>query len=292
MDRRTPRTLALVLTLVASVTVAQGAIPLQDDAGSGQDAPDDPTEAYELPGPGLYEANLSTPDDADWFTLPGSQGQTACLQAEVDGIVAADAVLSDGDALDRAVERTLLPPQSIDLGLASQDPTPLVLGLTPADAASLGTYRFNVSAAPISEADVTGDPGPTDDAPGSGDLVRVPDACFRGVLGPTDVDAYNFTGEAGENVTLSLAVTTSENPETTLTYLNLTSPDGREVLNLTDGDLASTTLDRSGNWTLSVESPSQAELTYGIGTVRDPDDSDDDDEESSSCRPGCATLLP
>lgn len=296
MPRALPAVALAVLTAAAAVPMAA---PLQDDANTGGDAPDDPSAALALGEPGSYLGNLTPPDDADWYRLGGTDA--SCLEAEVEGEAVADAVLADGAGLATNVNQSLPPHRDLDLGLASQNPDALFLGLTPRelpgrDGLGAGSYGFNVSRAPVSGA--SSDPGSGGDVPGdrNSTLPTVPDACFRGVLNggsssEPDADAYNFSGEAGDEVSLSLA-TVHDNGA--VTYLNLTSPSGETVFTIRDSGFATTTLPEMGNWTVSLETPSSsAEVLYGVGfsvDFRDPDDDEEDDGDSSSCRPGCSSV--
>lgn len=307
-----PRALPVVaLALLTAAATVPMAAPLQNDARSEGDAPDDPSAALDLEQPGTYPGNLTPPDDADWYRLGGTGA--SCLEAEVGGAAVSEAVLADGAGLARDVNQTLLPHDDLGLGLASQNPDALFLGLTPREAPSgddlgTGAYEFDVERAPVSG--TSSDPGSGSDVPGdrNGTLPRVPDACFRGVLNDAengsaseaDADAYNFTGHPGDDLALSLA---SVHDNGATTYLNLTSPTGETVLTIRDSGLASTTLPMYGNWTVSLETPSTSvEVLYGVGfshDFRDPrededdDDDDGDDGDDSSCRPGCLpTMLP
>jgi hypothetical protein len=70
LQLRIPRSLALALILVSAPINA--GLPIPEDAGGGQDAPDDANRALQLP-PGSYEDNL-TPGtdrvaDRDWYEI-------------------------------------------------------------------------------------------------------------------------------------------------------------------------------------------------------------------------------
>lgn len=303
MRRRSLARVALAAALVVAVSGAQGALPFSNDAGSGGDAPDDPEDAYPLPGLGRYHGNLTTPLDADWYRLDGAGGPATCLRAQVDGSVLADAVLADAPDLEVSVQRSLHPNQHVALGLAAPNPQALLLGLEPrqvdgeASGAGLGSYALNVTHTPVHTAD--GDPVPDDGdapAPGAADPPAVPSACFVGTLErgpdhPASGDAYAFQGRLQEEVTLSLVTATADAP---LTYLNLTDPAGETVRSITSDDPQTVTLDKRGQWSVSVETTEEVtQLQYGVTLVQDPeddDDEDDDDEDDDgpSCRPRCS----
>lgn len=303
MPRRPVRRVALVLALVVAMSGAQGALPIEDDAGSGGDAPDVPEKAVTLPGQGNYTGNLTTPTDADWYRLDEAQDGPSCIRARVSGLAVADVVLSDDPHLATSVERAVHPEDTVALGLATDQPESLVLGLEPRErdgqavAAGLGTYDFNVTYERASNAN--GDPvnGGDAPAPGADQVPDAPSSCFTGTLTKDPGlaaagDAYGFHGHLGEKVTLTLTTASDDDPTT---YVNLTDPAGNVVASVTDDEPRTVTLDKSGRWSVGVETTEKVtELRYGVGLVDDPGDDDDDDEDNDgpSCRPSCAPYIP
>lgn len=304
MARRPLVRVALALALVASVSGVQGAMPFQNDAGSGRDAPDHPDDAYALPRPGEFQGNLSSLMDEDWYRLDQAGGDPTCLRARVNGSAVGNAVLSDAVGA-ATVERGIDPEEGAALGLATTDPETLLLGLQPRQPdgdqlrAAIGSYAFDVTFTRAASAD--GDPVPngTDAPPPAADQAPdAPSSCFVGTLEETANkargDGYGFTAHRKEKVTLSLAT----DPDAPLTYVNLTDPTGDQIASVTSDDPTTVTLDQNGRYRVGVETTQLVtEYPYAVAVVDDPDDDDDDDDDEDEedddapgCRPTCANL--
>lgn len=293
---------AAALILATPLMGTQGAIPVEDDAGSGGDAGDSPSEAVELGGEGEYQGHLPIPTDADWFALEvSSDGDPVCVEATIDGEALANVTLgatgqtlADGPTVDdlALAEATHDPTEPLDVGLASPGTKTTFLGLTPqytlpdgsGPHVGIGQYLFDINVTDVDTDTIGSDNGPNvDDAPALGDVARadLPNAtgaCIAGQLGTdgSQADAYAFEAEAGEYVTLSLA--TSEDSSTDTTTVSLVAPNGTEVLTLEDGDVSRTLIEESGTWAISLTS--DQDVAYGVGLTQDDDD-------PPPCRPTC-----
>lgn len=294
---------AAALVLATPLLGAQGAIPIEDDAGSGGDAGDSPSEAVELGAEGEYEGHLTIPTDADWFALEvAGEGEPICAEATVDGEALANVTLgatgqtlAEGPTVDdlALAEATHDPTEPLAVGLASPGVNTTFLGFTPqytlpdgsGPHAGIGQYLFDLQVTDVDPETIGSDNGPNvDDAPALDDvndranLPPVTGACVAGQLGTdgSQADAYAFEAEAGEYVTLSLA--TSEDTSTDTTTVGLVAPNGTEVLTLEDGDVTRVLVEESGTWAISLTS--DHDVAYGVGLSQDDDD-------PPPCRPTC-----
>lgn len=298
---RTLYPLLLAAALVASVAGVHGAVPLQDDAGSGADAGDAPDDATLLASPGAYQGNLSTPTDADWYRLSRSTN-AICVDAHVEGPSLANATLGlqrsdQGLPFETlpSVEGTHNPSEALDLAVASPDVDQAYLGLdptytlsgAPGPDAGAGQYTFDLQVTPVTS--VTGDAGAPGDAPAPdhGTPHPLPDACFGGVLDPDDspadadgdADVYAFEVEETGTAALSLVTTQGGTADTNAT---LVAPNGTEVLSVASGGLGEAPLSEKGTWKVVVEDGTE-HLRYAVGFTQD-------DDGPPSCRPSCMSF--
>jgi hypothetical protein len=297
--------LVLAAALAASVTGVHGIAPLRDDAGSGGDAGDTPDEALPLPEAGTFQGNLSTPDDADWYSLPGD-GSAVCVSATIDGRSVANATLAaerPGAELPPentpSAEATHNPTESLEVGLASPDVERVLLGLTPqytltrpaAPDLALGGYTFDLELAAVAgttadelaeDPDAGQGPGDVPDQGSSVEPPAVESSCTAGNLeaadgGSGDADAYRFHADAGDRVVVSLAAQEETSGATTM---DLVTPAGKEQATLTNGDVVETTVEETGNYTLSLANGQGNQVEYGFGITTD-------DDGPPPCRPSC-----
>ncbi len=291
--------LITALLLVTSVGVAIADGP-HDDAGSGQDAGDTPEDALELPDIGVYQGNLTPPDDADWYTLKAGHISTfpnpspdrdipACMELGVRSQAAANVTLLLRNGTDRSIEAPVFESQDLRLGIAAPHLRSTFIGLEPRDGLpSFGSYTLDLAAFGPPDKD-DGDAGFGRDVGGTPETAAdLPGPCLPGVLQKGDADAYNFEANAGDGLVLSLVHPIGPDFDTILI-----APDGTQRnLTLQDGDLETVALDQDGTWTLQFVSTGGNTSLYlaGVSIIGDCSTGclmEQVEEEPKPCRPGC-----
>lgn len=272
-----PLTLLAALLLVAPVILATSA----NDAGTGADAGNTPATALALPGTGTFHGRVDTASDDDWYSLSNPTTDPVCVSTTAGSNAHKDVRLRDGPSGLETVRR-VDPDHNLSLGLARHDMPTTFLGFDD-DNGAAGKYVFTMARLLPSAVD-GGDGGTTQDAGSSVNTsIPVPGPCFGGTLqasgGILDKrDTYRFDGEAGEPITLSLAITTNA-PVT----LALTSPSGETILTLATGAVEEVNLTETGVWSLGLSIPLSStdvvSTTYLVGLTDGPN--------PNPCRPTC-----
>lgn len=291
---RTSRPLAAIL--VALVIAPVAGAHWQNDAGSGDDAPNSPAHALAL-AYGSYTGYLG--NSQDWYAFPAS-AEPVCLVATSGGYADSLAELrvdtgtttlaleGDGNAADGA----LAVPASVAtrFGLMPQ------LNDEEEEPSRPGTYFFSVNG--YTRADLgEGDAGTGGDVGNSAaEAATLTRPCATGTFQPglDPRDVYAVDAEAGDTVRLSFVQVT---PEGTA-YLWLVDPDGTLVGNVANGAAQRFTLDQTGRYTAVVagsDPDSVVPVALGMGTtggVLDPITyllalDEDPRPPGSGCRPAC-----
>lgn len=281
------RVLIVLLLLTVSAVPAASDLPIHDDAGTGQDAGDDPSNATVLPAGGTYNGTLLPAGDTDWYEVPTPGDAAVCYQASIRGEALASGKLALAEALDPVVVRDTKPGYVLDLGLAGPNPGQVLFGLAPVgelDAAdSAGAYIFTLEALGAEDLG-PGDGGSGHDAGEEpGEAVVTDGPCLAGTFenGKDERDRYSFDGVEGESVALSLAPTALVPMR-----LSLVSPSGQTETEIRYGGFTDVTLDETGSWVLDVElldyrgddAPTQPAYLVGL-TINGPD--------PPPCKPSC-----
>ncbi len=198
----------------ADETAASARLLTANDAGSGQDAPNDLSDDIRLEPDVLYEGMLLGPADlSDWFAFEGLAGQDIQWRVRAPALAFVDIYAENGTRIAGRLD--LASPASeisIDLTIPSDGTYYLeVSGLAP------GPYRFTYSVndaaretLPEYTAAVAPTPAARNDAGSGGDApdwmsakVRIdPDAVYFGVVEWPVVDHedwYYFEGSAGDS---------------------------------------------------------------------------------------------
>lgn len=293
------RLIAVVLLLLSAPLVSVLAHSPGDDAGSGQDAPDDPDSAM-IVAPGAYIGNLTPGShqddltnydsykednitkDTDWYEVYSSQDeQAACTSvsfAPDEKPHNETRVHLRQGALDIQLNETTTTEGTM-LAMVGPSPSGAVAGLTALDPPRVTEYDFEINVTTLG--DVSN--GMLDDP------VEVPSPCFGNTLKDDDSHEWTFEGEEGDFLFVTFGTETSRMDD-----LVLVRPDGSEVGDITSGDdvaIGAATLDATGTWTIDLQSPggdllqSTADSDYLIGfnLFDDPEE----EEGKHGCRPSC-----
>lgn len=279
------RPLLASLLLLSAPVAGLVADVLDDDAGSGADAPDDPANASPVE-PRALAGNL-TPDetapyDADWYEVQAGSGggPLSCTQARFNTSSYARVHLREPDVEDATANATIEGEAS--LGLVGPDGSGALAGLEALGPPTRIPYDVDVDVFTASQAAST---QPTRDPNGT---FRVPGPCFGDeVGGDAGPDAWSFEANDTE-----VAVLTFGTERARVDRLELVRPDGTVAARLASGaDVAveRVALDQNGTWEVQVRTPdaaTHAEAAYLVGAsvAADPEE---EEEESRACRPHC-----
>lgn len=289
MPRSVPRTVVLV-TLAVILPLAGAAV--ENDAGSGGDAPDTASAAHPVAF-GAFTGYLG--NDEDWYRAGGASAAPVCVtvtsgpgdaDADVEMRLGPHVVTGDGNAGADAV----LVAEAGSTLLLGVKPSPNPASNTPSRP---GTYTMTAAVRTpgdlgAGDAGTGGDVG--NDAAGAHTLVA---ACTAGQVrsGLDARDVYGFAANAGDVVRLSYVQTTEDGT----TRLSLVDPDGILVTTLPDGGMSSVTLAKTGTYQAAVGIPDAGPTAAGPATTTmGPLDEigyvlgfDLDDPGGQPCRPNC-----
>lgn len=287
-------TVAVLLLAAPSIGAITGM--LQDDAGSGSDAPDDRNNALSVQ-PDSYEGDLMPHDqnlsDADWYEIadpdastqkekgPGPNGLT-CTEVQVSTSEAARLDVVE-PSIEGAAVNTTIEEGNVSLGMVGPDDEGTLVGVMAVDLHPLAPYTFDIEIQRVNA--IT--KGPTMVAGNS--RAEVPAPCFGASLDGED-PKDTWTVDLEENATVLVTYASQGNrPD----RLQLVDPDGDTVRNLSStGDVALTQLEvsKAGTWRMeavqSEHASSNAEMPYLIGLAI-LDDPEEEEEEEKACRPHC-----
>lgn len=289
MPRTVPRTVVLV-TLAVIVPLVGAAV--ENDGGSGGDAPDTASAAYPVAF-GAFSGYLG--NNADWYRVGPAATAPVCVtvasgpgdaDADLEVRLGPHVITGDGNA-------------GADAVLVSEAGSTLVLGVKPSQnpAANTpsrpGTYTMTTAAR--TPADLgAGDAGTGGDVGNDAASAHTfSSACAGGHVqsGIDARDVYGFTADAGDVVRLSY-VQTSENGTT---RLSLVDPDGILLTTLPDGGTSSVTLAKTGAYQAAVGIPDIGPTSAGtaatsVGPLEEIGylvGFDLDDPGPQPCRPNC-----
>ncbi len=306
MTRRTITILIAITILGAPLIGALSNTP-HDDAGTGEDAPDDPDRALNLT-PGSYIGNL-TPgyhaneeeedhESYDHDNVTRDQDWYRAVYEEETPIACTEVHFSTDDkphnetrthlnqpALDRAWINATTNATGTTLAMAGPDATGAVFGLKALDPPRVTPYTLEFNVTTLQQAE------------GAGHEETVPGPCFGDALTPGDVHTWDFEAQEGDFLFLSFG---TEQDRTD--WLTLTAPNGTQAGSITSEDdigLGAKTLNATGTWTLTAEAPPiiallSGQSNYLIGftllseiAIAGPNDDDDDEDPRRPCRPHC-----
>lgn len=278
-------TIAVALGLLVGVPLgtADPSSRYWNDAGSGVDAGNDRASALALAAHGSY-GGYRLPWDEDWFKV-AEQGLPTCVVADVTSAVTGQATLelvSPGER--RSVTETMPAGRSTRIAIAAPAASQTFFGIAsaPPSYGDHGSYAFTTSAR--TTAGIRGDAGTNGDVGGTAASAHpVSPGCTAGTLSPAaalgdKVDAYAFSGSAGDVVVLSFAAAPTSTP------MRLELTDGLTTLaTLSPGQLVVVTLPASGTYTMTTSAGDLTSvgetLAYLVGLVVGP--------PGSPCRPQC-----
>lgn len=293
------RVLALALVLIVSPMLGALAHSPNDDAGTGEDAPDRPRDAVNV-SPGSYVGNLTpgvsgdghhddydTYDndnitrDRDWYRVNASDEteQLACTQASFtpDDKPKNDTRVAIREPSLEAAQLNATTTNGTTTTLAHVGPSPsgTQLGLTALDPPRVTEYTF--------EAEVT----TLDEAGGAGASDEIPGVCFGGNVEDNEIHEWTFEAQAGDFLYVSFGTELARMDE-----LTLEAPNGTDLGSIVSDDeiaIGAETLPDTGNYTLSLEAGDTGLLTtassdylIGFNLLDDPEE-----EEGEGCSPHC-----
>lgn len=286
------RSLLVVVVLLAAPAAGVVGDALDNDAGSGGDAPDSPDEALGI-APGTYEGNLTAdedgPQDQDWYRVQASgasgsngdaPGGAVCTSANVTASDPTRLHLRDPDDEEIRFDAQV-GPAGKSLGLVRSASTNPLVGLSEVDPFSLTSYDVEVQVTRASEVPDQASETLLDRPE------QTPGSCFGDTLDADDShDVWTFQVNETTQALVSLG---SESAREEI--LEVRDPNGTvvETLNSTDGvDAVELDLDETGQWSLdvsvaeSVDMPSKSSYLVGF-SMADPEE----EEEEQGCRPNC-----
>lgn len=308
----------LLVLILAVAGLGTAGVPV-NDAGSGADA-GGPASPYQLPRWGGFMGTLAAPGDEDWYRAPApSDTGPRCVLFDTGATVASQVTLQVGTEAGEATVTS-----AIDAsrqyraygGLAVPSFTGALFGITAtsapgatggdgdddweddesAGATYQAPYGFYLNSTPLAsptagDGDTGGDAGST-----RATSAKAPGPCIAGTLALAigdSGDIYNFTGRAGQAVTLSFAVGMGADLD-----LGLYDRLGNRLADVPVGGIVDVTLPENGTYYLAVfggslAAPSLTEarttgspipgainVAYLIGAVSGP-------ERPGGCRPTC-----
>lgn len=274
-----------VVLAVLLVPLVIGGAP-QDDAGSGGDASPLRAAPTAVPGPGAYGGEMRSQDDDDWYAYARTP-DAVCVTLDATG--SPDALytlaLRSGTS-ERAVKALLPKGEPLRLTLAASRASVAIAGFEPVpnpvnkEPARPGGYAFTLSEARASAAwedTLINDAG----SPLSGAFTLYP-SCTMGRLRPANgvgdtLDAWSFTGRAGQQVVYSLGATGAMK-------LDLVAADGKAIGPTVPADgIGSVTLPTDGTYYMQASAVGGTEvISYVIGIIGP-------DPPGHPCRPYCMT---
>lgn len=292
-------TLALLLTTVP-ILGALAHTP-HDDAGSGQDAPDERSNAVNVrPGPFVgnltpgasdhhdeadsYEGNNITKDH-DWYRVNTTE------DAEEPSCTRADYALDNKPNNETKIrlEQPALSNAEINstvnhtetLSMVGPSSSGALVGLSQLDPPRVTEYYVETQVTTLSDIQESGGSGGTADT--------IPGPCFGGTLEDMEIHEWTFHAEEGEILWVSFGTELERMDD-----LVLVSPNGTEIGAITSGDdiaLGGAVLPDTGNYTLSAEAGDGGMFTTTSSTyiasfaMLDPEE----EEEEDPCTPHCMT---
>lgn len=289
MLRITPR----IVVLVAAFTVLPLAgAAVENDGGSGGDAPNTATGAYPVAF-GTIAGYLG--NDQDWYQVGAGATSPVCIQTATTGgdadsdlelRVGATRVTGDGNT-------------GSDAAFVTESGAALLLGVLPTlnpasnTPSRPGTYTITTASRALADLG-SGDAGTGGDVGNDPSSARdLSDACVAGDVraGIDPRDVYGFAAAAGNVVRLSY-VQVSENGTT---RASLVDPDGFLVTVLGDGSIQSVTLAKTGTYTLAIGVPEIAPATSSTAAATPLDGGLErvvylagfDLDDPQGCRPNC-----
>lgn len=297
------RVLALAVLLTTVPMLGALAHTPHDDAGSGEDAPDDRSEAMNVtPGsfvgnltPGAddhhdqyesYEDNNITKDH-DWYRVNTTE------DADEPSCTRADYAPDNKPHNDTKVrlEQPALPDAEINttattgetLSLVGPSSSGALVGLSQLDPPRVTAYDVEIEVTTLSDIEETGGSGGTADT--------IPGPCFGGTLEDMEIHDWTFEAEEGQVLWVSFGTELDR-----LDDLVLEAPNGTEIGSITSGDdiaIGGAELPQTGNYTLSAEGGDSGLFTTTSSTyitsftLYDPEE---EEEEGQHCDPHCMKI--
>lgn len=278
--------IAIVL-LVAAAMVAQASAAVQNDAGSGTDAPDTMEDALYLKAPGTYTGNFTSVDVKDWYKvkLKDSRHDPVCVSSRFvsEALLDGHVVAVSGDSATEAVGKAA-PLRTNYRAVASDGFTGGFLGASPQSApGSLVKYDFTLVARgqgelPSPDAGTGKDAGNT-----TATATSITSPCVGGILDPASgdtTDVFSFDGQLGDRFLFSLSEASD------LVTTTLRAPSGALLDTITGTNLTAVKLPETGTYTLTT-STSSADTSYYVLALCGPDCGPPEDP----CHPMCTELV-